>query len=117
MDRLLLARLTIQRVSRGNESVISVPRLEEDVDRHPAPTAEHLGLLCLRAIVRDPIFSPKLKEQARLLGSLLDPQHLLEAHTLPPQCKAQEQWAERENTWPPNLPALGDALSSCMLIE
>ena len=39
--------------------------------RHPAPTSENLGLLCLRAIVSDATFSPKVQAQAAALAALL----------------------------------------------
>ena len=49
-------------------------RLADDASRHPAPTSEDLGFLCLRAIVWDPSFSAKVRRQAAVLGKMLDPQ-------------------------------------------
>ena len=55
------------------EDVIST-RLDNDPIRHPPPTSEDLGFLCLRAIVWDPSFSAKVRRQAAVLGKILDPQ-------------------------------------------
>ena len=59
--------------------MLSNTRFQNDASRHPAPTSTDLGLLCLRAIIIDPHFSPKVKEQARALETLLEPQHLAAA--------------------------------------
>ena len=58
--------------------MLSNTRFQNDASRHPAPTSTDLGLLCLRAIIIDPHFSSKVKDQARALETLLEPQHLTE---------------------------------------
>ena len=65
-------------------------QLLDDPNRHPAPSSEHLGFLCLRAIMRDPKFSPKVKAQASVLGSLLDPQHLHSGEPYDVRCELLE---------------------------
>ena len=56
------------------EDVLST-QLVDDPIRHPAPTSENLGFLCLRAILWDPSSSAKVRRQAAVLGTILDPQN------------------------------------------
>ena len=65
------------------ETVLS-RKFVNDPLRHPAPTSEHLGFLCLCAILRDPSSSEKIRAQASELGWLLDPQHFQRDDRLEP---------------------------------
>jgi hypothetical protein len=48
-----------------------VARLDRDPDRHPDPSADHLGFLCLASVVGDHSFSSEIRAQAAALTEFL----------------------------------------------